>query len=322
MNRRTSHKNNIRWLWSLSLLPWIVALSGAALTSGCGGGAEVPAESEVEMAKQTASLEGAIDPATCISKLLNGDCQSQAAWQTVADNTCAASGQVATPVSLTSPCATGGFKRASFQCCQPSTPCKTSTILGICQTQAQLMTTAANQCMTMGLTLATSSFSNPCPNGTFRRIDFECCPGTPEVCCKTTAGFQVLPATQCPAALQAPMDMCMGEVCCKLATGPVFVPAGQCPAASILPDAECQPAPEVCCQTAAGFQVVPATQCPTTLQVPMDMCVGEVCCKLATGPVFVPAAQCPAASILPDAECQPAPEVCCQTAAGFQVVPA
>lgn len=309
--------------------PAWVALLAIGLIAACDTGVDPLSNDPTEFNQQTAALDSAIDPTTCVSKLLTGACQSQAQWQAVAEETCTALGAIPQSLSLSSPCTNGTFKRAAFQCCKPASPCKSSMLQGVCQSQAQLQQAADNQCKTLGLALTSSSFSNPCPNGTFRRIDFQCCPVVVDVCCKTTAGFQILPSTQCPASQQVAMEQCLTPpdepcyVCCKTPVGPMILDSDQCPDTLLVPMEVCAPSIDVCCKTPAGPQVVNAANCPVAQMLPPDQCKDdEVCCETATGYQILPQSQCVSGAIVPMELCEPAQMVCCKINGGFFVVPA
>ncbi|GMV43837.1 MAG: hypothetical protein AMXMBFR64_55530 [Myxococcales bacterium] len=136
-----------------------------------------------------------------------------------------------------------------------------------------------------------------------------------EVCCKTSAGPQITTADQCPASQVVSMDLCkpVEEVCCKINGGYFLTPSTQCPTGQTVPMDLCKPVEEVCCKINGGYFLTPSTQCPTGQTVPMDLCkpVDEVCCKIDGGYFLTPSTQCPAGQTVPMDLCKPVEEICC-----------
>ena len=102
-----------------------------------------------------------------------------------------------------------------------------------------------------------------------------------EVCCKTAAGLQIVPLSECPDSQQASMELCLPQdVCCSLPGG-LF---------AIIPEAECLKQGKV---------------------VAMDLCLPAVCCVGADGTASLqPQVTCEkqGGQSLPEEKCN---EVCC-----------
>ncbi len=83
----------------------------------------------------------------------------------------------------------------------------------------------------------------------------------------------------------------------------------------------CEPQGDVCCKFDDGtVQIVPASDCPASQQLPAEMCE-EVCCETAAGYQIVAAGLCPNAQVPMDL-CEPQGDVCCKINGTYMTVPA
>ncbi len=242
------------------------------------------------------------------------------------------------------PCA-AGYSNGE---CKAADPCR-STVLknGQCHSADEFMQKAHATCEQLGMSLSAWSFAKPCKGG-YGAMKITCCPGQQEeVCCKTSAGPQMVPADKCDTTMALPLEQCqepcrVGKInslqCHSLAE---WLAIGEKKCAGIgmeLTDystggpcadggfhsfkMECCPGePElVCCETATGLEILPEDKCPTAQQLPMDVCEEpepiEVCCMLPSGVVTTTTnikCEKSGGQIVPDEKCdftEPV-DVCC-----------
>ena len=154
-----------------------------------------------------------------------------------------------------------------------------------------------------------------CPQGNVLPAD--ACDVAAEVCCRIQKQGTFWAASQTACNQQGgtvvPDAVCEQEVCCKTAAGNQIVPLSQCPNSQQLSMEQCVPQ-DICCSLPGGiFAIISEADCLKKLGkvVSMELCLPTVCCVGADGTVSVqPQTTCEkqGGQSLAEEKCN---EVCC-----------